>query len=91
MQKLKVVLTGKVSEKEVRYTSPCMVSRVCRYMADLDREHFVVLHLNVKNNIIARETVSIGSLTSVEAHPREVFKAAVHNGSYAIICVHNLC
>jgi DNA repair protein RadC len=58
-------------------------------MSRLDREHFVVLHLDGKNRVIAKETVSIGSLNQSIVHPREVFKVAVHNGSAAIICAHN--
>lgn len=89
MQELKMVKVGCVSEKAVRFTSPALVYDACRDMANLDREHFVVLHLDGKNRIAARETVSIGSLNQTIVHPREVFKTAVHNGSAAIICVHN--
>ena len=89
LQTLSLIKTGRVSEKEVRYTDPRMIFDACRDMASLDREHFVVLHLDGKNRIVARETVSIGSLNQAIVHPREVFKAAVHNGSAAIICVHN--
>ena len=89
MHQLKMVKVGKVCEDSVRLTETRMVFDACRDMAKLDREHFVVLHLDGKNRIIARETVSIGSLNQTIVHPREVFKAAVHNGSAAIICVHN--
>jgi DNA repair protein RadC len=89
LQTLRLVKTGRVSEKENRYNNPSMVFTACRDMANLDREHFVVLHLDGKNSVIARETVSIGSLNQTIVEPREVFKAAVHNGSASIICVHN--
>ncbi|MFZ2770070.1 MAG: DNA repair protein RadC [Minisyncoccia bacterium] len=89
MRELKMIQTGQVSEKLERYTSPNMVFNTCRDMANLDREHFVVLHLDGKNRVTAKETVSIGSLNQAIVHPREVFKAAVHNGSAALICVHN--
>lgn len=89
MQTLKLVRAGKVCESETRYSSPYEVFQLLRNMARLDREHFVVLHLDGKNRVIAKETVSIGSLNQSIVHPREVFKAAVHNGSAAIICAHN--
>lgn len=89
LQTLSLIKTGIASEKNIRYTNPQMVFETCKDMANLDREHFVVLHLDNKNRTIARETVSIGSLNQTIVHPREVFKAAVHNGSAAIICVHN--
>ncbi len=89
MQTLKLVRTGKVCESETKYCSPDEVYSLLRNMSRLDREHFVVLHLDGKNKVIAKETVSIGSLNQSIVHPREVFKAAVHNGSAAIICAHN--
>jgi DNA repair protein RadC len=44
------------------------------YLADVDREHFVLILLNQKNRVIGVNTVSIGSLTASIVHPREVFK-----------------
>jgi DNA repair protein radc len=55
----------------------------------LKKEHFVCLFLNTKNHIIARETLSVGTLNASLVHPREVFRAAVKAGSASIICVHN--
>lgn len=78
-----------VRENTIQLISPQIVFDVCYDMARLDREHFVVLHLDGKNTIIAKETVSIGSLNQSIVHPREVFKAAVHNGSAALVLVHN--
>src|SRR5262249_10572924 len=59
------------------------------YLADEDREHFVVLLLNSKNRVIGINTVSIGSLTVSLAHPREVFKPAILANAAAIIVAHN--
>src|SRR5689334_9593480 len=41
------------------------------------REHFLVLLLNARHEVMAKETVSIGSLNASIVHPREVFKPAV--------------
>lgn len=57
-----------------------------RYM---DREHFRALLLNTKNQVIAREEISIGSLNSSCVHPRELFKAAIRRSAAGIILVHN--
>jgi DNA repair protein RadC len=59
------------------------------YLAEEDREHLVVLLLNNKNRVIGINTVSIGSLTSSLAHPREVFKPAILANAAAIIVAHN--
>ena len=45
--------------------------------------------LNVKNQIIAKEVISIGILDGSLIHPREVFKAAVCAGAASIIVAHN--
>ena len=58
-------------------------------IGDKDREHFVALHLNARNRVVAAETISIGSLVASIVHPREVFKAAILNNSAGIICGHN--
>lgn len=55
----------------------------------LKTEHFVCLFLNTKNHIIARETLSAGTLNASLVHPREVFRAAIKCSSASLICVHN--
>ncbi len=60
-----------------------------RYLAGVDREHFVVLLLNRKNQVIGLHTVSIGSLTASVVHPRETFKVAILANATAMICGHN--
>ena len=59
------------------------------YFAGLDREHFIVLFLDAKNHVLGLNTVSIGSLTSSLAHPREVFKPAILANATAILLAHN--
>ena len=59
------------------------------YLKGVDREHFVVLMVNVKNMVIGINTVSIGTLDSAMAHPREVFKPAILAGARAVIVAHN--
>ena len=54
-----------------------------------NKEHMCALLLNVKNHIIAWETISIGSLDASVVHPREVFRPAIIKGAASIILVHN--
>ncbi|HOJ77168.1 MAG TPA: DNA repair protein RadC [Bacillota bacterium] len=56
---------------------------------DLDREHFKVVHLNTKNQVIKVETTAIGILSSSPVHPREVFKEAVKSSTASLILSHN--
>jgi DNA repair protein RadC len=53
------------------------------------REHFVVLYLDARNQLIHKETISIGTLNASLVHPREVFKPAVDHLAAAIIIAHN--
>lgn len=54
-----------------------------------DREHFVVLHLDVRNCVVSAEIVSVGTLSSSLVHPREIYKAAFLANAAGIICAHN--
>jgi DNA repair protein RadC len=56
---------------------------------DADKEHFVVMGTNNKNQINGYKEVSTGTLTSSLVTPGEVFLAALRLRAAAIICVHN--
>ena len=62
---------------------------VMEEMRHLDREHFWALLLNTKNQVLARETISIGTLNFSAIHPRELFKSAIKRSAAGIILVHN--
>ncbi len=53
------------------------------------REHFKIILLNTKKHIIAIENISIGSLNSSIAHPREIFRSAIQHAADSVILVHN--
>lgn len=89
MQQLRLVRSGRAPVNAHPITSPHAVIPLLADIAKSDRENFVVFHLNAAGCVIARETVSIGSLSSATVHPREVFKAAILNNSAAIVCAHN--
>ena len=65
-----------------------VVAVVGRKLAREQREHFLVLLLNARHEVLGRETVSIGSLNASIVHPREVFKPAIAGNSAAIILAH---
>lgn len=93
---INVISLKVVKEKELTYkfddsiTSPMAAVKILQdYIGDSDREHFVIIMLDVKNKINAIHTVSTGSLVSSIVHPREVFKAAIIQNSSSIILGHN--
>lgn len=58
-------------------------------MRYLTQEHFVVLGLNTKNEVIFKETVFIGSLNASIVHPRETFKHLIRRSCASAIVAHN--
>ncbi len=58
-------------------------------MRDLKKEHFVVLYLNAKNQMVHKETISMGTLNENLVHPREVFEPALKYSAAQIIVAHN--
>lgn len=53
------------------------------------QETFLVLGLDVRQRLQLIRTVAVGSLASVQVHPREVFRPLVQAGMHAVILVHN--
>ena len=53
------------------------------------KEHFLTLFLDTRNQVLGVASVSVGSLDSSLAHPREVFKEAISANAASVIFVHN--
>ena len=53
------------------------------------REHFLVLPLSSKNEVLMVADISIGTLTNTLVHPREVYEPAIRCGAAHIILAHN--
>lgn len=58
-------------------------------MAHERREHFRLLFLNKKNELIADEIQHSGTVDHTPAYPREIMKRALELGATALILVHN--
>jgi len=58
-------------------------------MANEGREHFRLLFVNKKNELIADEIQNTGTVDHIFAYPREVMKRALELGASALILVHN--
>jgi DNA repair protein RadC len=53
------------------------------------KEHFIVVLLNARHEVLGIETVHIGSLNASIVHPREAFLPAVLASAASVIFVHN--
>lgn len=69
--------------------SPSDVANAAADIRKSKRENFVILCLNARNQVIRKETISIGSLNASIVHPREVFEPAVRESAASIVLVHN--
>ena len=77
-----------IHDQRLRNSADC--ERLIRtYLAGVDREHFVVILVNRKNEVIGINTVSVGSLIGSVVSPREVFKPAILANAAALIAAHN--
>jgi len=79
----------KISGKKYNSSEEVAKSEFAESLLKSDREKFICLHLNVKNQIISFEVVSTGSLTSSIVHPREVYKGAILSNAASVIFMHN--
>ena len=71
-------------------SSPADVDRLLRgRIANLDRENFVAVLLNTKNEVIGTPLISVGTLSSALVHPREVFKPAIRASAASVVLAHN--
>lgn len=59
------------------------------FLQDADREHFLVVCLDTKNQVNSITTSHIGSLNASVVHPRECFKTAILSNAASIIVAHN--
>ncbi len=66
-----------------------VVALVGRKLRKDPREHFLVLLLNARHEVMGVETVSIGSLNASLVHPREVFRPAIINSAASIVLAHS--
>jgi DNA repair protein RadC len=60
-----------------------------KFLVEVDREHFIVVCLDTKNQPTAINVCHIGSLNASIVHPREVLKPAILSNSASIIVAHN--
>jgi DNA repair protein RadC len=58
-------------------------------LRDKKKEHLMAFFMNARQQLIAKEIISIGTLTASLAHPREIFTPAIGKAAAGVILVHN--
>lgn len=88
--RLKMVRESSFLYEPRRITSPEDAIEMGKmFLEDKDREEFIVITLDSKNQPTSLNVCSIGSLNSSIVHPREVFKTAVVSNSATVLLIHN--
>ncbi len=59
------------------------------YMKEKQREHFMVLYLNARNELIFKKPMFVGTLNASIVHPREIFGEAIKQNAAFVIFCHN--
>lgn len=75
------------TKKKIKH--PEDVVKECEDLANSDREMLLVFYLNSNKQIREKSIIFIGTLTSCNVHPREVFKPAIFHSDHSILVVHN--
>jgi DNA repair protein RadC len=84
-----------LKDSKIKITSVIEVTKVFQDLLaledsiDQEKEHYYVMHLNIRSRVMMVELVTIGLLNSSLVHPRETFRRAVIAGSASIIIAHN--
>lgn len=78
-------LQNKISMSSAQAIAEYLQKSIGREM----KEHFVMLSLDSRYNLIKISDISLGSVNSSIVHPREVFKEAIQASAAQIIVAHN--
>lgn len=84
--------SAKVYDVDRRVRSPEDVMDMATRVLQLNnktQEHFVVLALNTKNQVIGVHTVHIGTVNASIVHPRDVYQRLLLNNASGYIAIHN--
>lgn len=83
------VLKQNVIKQPVLNSWTRLIEYLTAAMAQEKKEHFRLLFLNKKNELIADEVQGSGTVDHTPAYPREIIKRALEVGATALILVHN--
>ena len=82
-------LEKKLIRKDAINDSRALFDYLYHQIGNKRRELFKVIFLNSKNQVIAADTISEGTLTASSVYPREVIQAALSHDAAALILAHN--
>ncbi len=72
-----------------RVASPAEALAHVGFLATLPRERLVVLTLDGRSGLLARETIAVGAVNAVSASPRDVLEPVIRRGGLRFVVAHN--
>ncbi|MGG3859914.1 DNA repair protein RadC [Metabacillus fastidiosus] len=94
-KRVNIVSVKLVKESSLLYKDRCIRSPedgyqlLKQFLGEVDREHFIIVCLDTKNQPTAINICHIGSLNASIVHPRECFKPAILSNAASILVGHN--
>lgn len=77
-------------EKKNKQVSPEILAHLLQpKIGRYKKEHFVLVSLDTRNQILGVDTVSIGTLNASLVHPRELFELAIRRHAASVVIAHN--
>jgi len=81
--------THNIDPRPVIDTARAVAGLIPANVREARKEHFLILCLNARRQLVHLETVSIGTLSASLVHPREVYSPAITHSAAAVVAVHN--
>ncbi len=85
--RLQLVRDGHIETRTICNTMD--IFKAIKTFVRSDREIFVDLYLNARNQVIVHHIISVGTVNTSLVHPREVFKPAILKNACSVIVAHN--
>lgn len=82
-------LSEDIMERDVLSSPESVLNFVRVKLAGLSNEAFMVIYMNVKNEVIEHTLLHEGTVDNVAVYPRRVIESALSNHATGIILVHN--
>ena len=82
-------LSDRIIDKDYAQSSNDIIEYLQHNLRDKNKELFMVIYLNGRNQIIKMDELFKGTLNTSAVYPREVVKHALNNNAAALVFVHN--
>ncbi len=87
--RIRLVKEDPLAPDRIIDTPSAAVEVMAEELSEYDREIFCVINVRNDQSVINMNIVSMGTLTSSSANPRDIFKSSILSNAAAVILMHN--